>query len=161
MLELTHLDIDFKIAPPESLSIIGSNSIHTAGDLYVVNLNSIAKPANKRKKRTFDIFAASVFLVFSPFLVWIFKDKKQFFMNVLSVLAGSKTWIGYIPNKQGFMSLPMIKQGVLNPGDLFPDIITDAEKALKMNMLYARDYSLLTDTEILLKCWKNVNRKSK
>lgn len=40
----------FKIAPPESISVIGSNSIHTTGDLYVIDLNSLNKGMNKRKK---------------------------------------------------------------------------------------------------------------
>ena len=62
MLDLTQLDIEYKIAPPESISIIGSNSIHTAGDLYVVNINSISKRSNKRKKRVFDIGFALNFL---------------------------------------------------------------------------------------------------
>ena len=42
MLELSKLEIDYKIARPESLSIIGSNSIHTSGDLSVVNINAIS-----------------------------------------------------------------------------------------------------------------------
>jgi len=42
MLELGPGETDFKIAPPESFSIIGSNSIDTAGDLYVIDINPIA-----------------------------------------------------------------------------------------------------------------------
>ena len=78
MLELTKLQVDYKIAPPESLSIIGSNSIHTAGDLYVVNINSITKSSNKRVKRAFDVLFALALLVFSPVVIWFFKAKKTF-----------------------------------------------------------------------------------
>lgn len=159
MLELTHLDIDYKIAPPESISIIGSNSIHTAGDLYVVNLNSISKSANKRKKRTFDVAFAMLLLVFSPFIVWFYKNKKQLFRSVFHVLTGKKSWIGYCPQLPDYSKLPHLKPGVLNPADLFPDLHHDTEKSERLNMLYAKDYSVLTDAEIIIKSWKNLDRK--
>ena len=89
MLDLTNLDVDFKIAPPESISIIGSNSIHSAGDLYVVQLNAISKPANKRRKRIFDLIASTMFLCFSPAIMWTVKDKMNFFRNLFNVLAGN------------------------------------------------------------------------
>ena len=161
MLELTHLDIDYKIAPPESISIIGSNSIHTAGDLYVVNLNSIAKPANKRKKRTFDLVAALLLLVLSPVLVWFSRNRKQFLSNIFNVISGAKTWIGYARQTTGIENLPPLKPGVLNPGDFFPDLHPDAGKTERMNMLYAKDYSLLTDAEIIFKCWRKLDRQIK
>ena len=47
MLDLNDLNVDYKIAPPESFSIIGSNSISTSGEMYVVHINSIVKENNK------------------------------------------------------------------------------------------------------------------
>ncbi|MCF6332421.1 MAG: glycosyltransferase family 2 protein [Draconibacterium sp.] len=158
MLDLTQLDIDFKIAPPESVSIIGSNSIHTAGDLYVVNVNAISKTSNKRKKRSFDIEIAIIYLIFSPIFIWFFKQKSKFFSNIINVLAGKKSWIGYIPEQNTFENLPPLKDGVLHPGDLFAELKLDNEKHARLNMLYAKDYSLLTDAEILFKGWKNLDR---
>jgi hypothetical protein len=64
MLDLSPLDVDYKIAPPESISIIGSNSIHTAGDLYVVNINAITKPSNKRNN-VYLIWPFRLFVCFS------------------------------------------------------------------------------------------------
>ncbi|MGM0505545.1 MAG: glycosyltransferase, partial [Bacteroidota bacterium] len=46
MLKISGYAIDFKIAQPDTLSIIGSNSINTSGDLYTVDINSIAKEKN-------------------------------------------------------------------------------------------------------------------
>ena len=158
MLDLTQLEIDFKIAPPESLSIIGSNSIHTAGDLYVVSVNAISKPSNKGKKRLLDIGFSIVFLLLSPFLIWFYKNKVYFVSNIFNVLFGKKSWIGYITEKETFETLPNLKDGVLSPGDLFSELSLDKEKVSQLNMLYARDYSLHTDTEILLKAWKNMDR---
>jgi len=158
MLDLTQLDVEYKIAPPESISIIGSNSIHTAGDLYVVNINAISKSFNKRKKRFFDIGFALAFLFLSPETIWFFKKKNRFLKNCFNVLSGKKSWIGYIPNQQTFSNLPVLKSGVLNPGDLFPELALDEEKTMRLNMLYAKDYSISTDTEILFKGWRKLDR---
>jgi O-antigen biosynthesis protein len=63
MLELSNFNLEYKIAPPESVSIIGSNSIDTAGDLYVVNENTIIREKNQRNKRLFDVFTATALLL--------------------------------------------------------------------------------------------------
>ncbi|MDP3433964.1 MAG: glycosyltransferase, partial [Bacteroidota bacterium] len=85
MLELSDLNIDYKIAPPESLSIIGSNSISTAGDLYVVHINSIAKESNKQNKRAFDLAMATFLLFLSPFIIWFTHSKTGFFQSIFEV----------------------------------------------------------------------------
>ncbi len=158
MLDLTQLDIEYKIAPPESISIIGSNSIHTAGDLYVVNINAISKPVNKRKKRIFDFWVALSILLLIPFVIWFFRNKSLFINAIFNVLAGRKTWIGYIPKQNTTINLPELKTGILHPGDLFPELSLDDEKMKRLNMLYAKDYSFSTDVEILFKGWRNLDR---
>ncbi len=158
MLELTQLNVDYKIAPPASMSIIGSNSIHTAGDLYVVNLNAISKPSNRRKKRFFDITAALFLLVLSPLLIWFFKQKWNFMKNIFRVFSGRKSWIGYVPGNHVYEKLPILKSGVLNPSDIFEEIHFTEEKIMRLNVLYAKNYNLLTDAEILMKGWKKLDR---
>ena len=158
MLDLTQLDIEYKIAPPESISIIGSNSIHTAGDLYVVNVNAISKHSNLRKKRIFDVTISIICLIFSPLLVLFFKKRANFIENTFSVFSGKKTWIGYISEPKTFKDLPKLKPGILHPGDLFTKIQLNDERKRQLNMIYAKDYSISTDTEILLKGWKNLDR---
>jgi hypothetical protein len=158
MLDLTELNIDYKIAPPESVSIIGSNSIHTAGDLYIVNVNAISKTSNKNKKRIFDVLIATTILVSSPISIWFFKQKNKFVSNIINVLTGKKSWIGFISEKETFENLPPLKAGILNPADMFSEISLDTEKQSQLNILYAKDYSLLTDFEILFKGWKSLDR---
>jgi hypothetical protein len=41
---------------------------------------------------------------------------------------------------------------------LFPELSLDEEKMIRLNMLYAKDYSISTDTEILFKGWRNLDR---
>lgn len=158
MLDLTQLDIEYKIAPPESISIIGSNSIHTAGDLYVVNVNAISKHANLRKKRIFDVALSIICLILSPLIVLFYKKRSNFIQNAFDVFSGKRTWIGYIPEPKTFKDLPVLKPGILHPGDLFSEIRLDDERRRQLNMLYAKDYSISTDAEILLKGWKNLDR---
>ncbi len=157
MLDLTQLEVDYKIAPPESISIIGSNSIHTAGDLYVVNVNAISKPSNKRNKRILDILVSFILLVISPFIIWMFKRKSNFTGNILRVISGKKTWVGYISEPGIFENLPVLKKGVLSSASLFAELQLDTEKKSQLNMIYAKDYSITTDLEILLKGWQNLD----
>ncbi len=160
MLNLTQLQIEYKIAPPESISIIGSNSIHTAGDLYVVNINSISKPSNKVIKRVFDITLALTFLLLLPVTIWFYHRKSQFIINIFSVLSGKSSWIGYINQQKGKGNLPVLKPGILNPADYFSELTLNDEKTARLNMLYAKDYSLTTDSEILLSAWRKLDRNS-
>jgi GT2 family glycosyltransferase len=159
MLNLAQLDIEYKIAPPESVSIIGSNSIHTSGDLYVVNINSISKPDNKFKKRIFDLGFAFIFLFLIPVTIWFYSRKIQFIKNIFGVLVGKSSWIGYIAGQKHKGNLPPIKPAVLNPGDYFAELVLNEEKITRLNMLYAKDYSITTDTEILIKAWKKLDEK--
>ncbi len=160
MLELSKLKVDFKIAPPESLSIIGSNSIHTAGDLYVININAISKPGNRVVKRCFDFTLGLMALIASPFIIWLYKNKKQFFKNVFRTISGEISWVGYIPGPHSHDELPVLKEGILTPGELFPGIKLDDTKKLQLNILYARNYSLLNDLEIIFNALRNINRKT-
>ena len=70
MTEWQNAQVDYKIAPEDSLSIIGSNSIHTKGDLYTVNINAIDKIANRRNKRLLDLVLSMVLIVLSPIMIF-------------------------------------------------------------------------------------------
>jgi len=153
MLALTSLQKDYKIAPPESPSIIGSNSVNTTGDLYVINLNSIAEPSNKRLKRLIDI-TFSLLMAFSlPLTIWFFiKNPGGLLRNIFQVLAGKKSWVGYYPaGTQEMKTLPGIKAGVL-----YPDIagfkgIVDETIIMERNLSYAKDYSPVKDLSIIFR----------
>ena len=73
MLRLASFNLDYKIAQPDTLSIIGSNSIETTGELYTVEINSISNNENIRNKRIFDIVLSVLILLFSPFILLFFK----------------------------------------------------------------------------------------
>ncbi|MEI7596679.1 MAG: glycosyltransferase [Bacteroidota bacterium] len=156
-------NIDFKIAPPESLYIIGSNSIHTSGDLYTIDLNAISKSSNKRNKRTFDIFASLILLIISPVLFVFIKNRINLIRNIINVLLNKKTWIGFNPEyikNQSIAStqIPKIKQGVLFPTDLFNKQNLEIDAIHRLNVMYARDYKVITDAKIIFKNTMNLSR---
>ncbi len=155
-LQQTH--IDFKIAPPESLFIIGSNSINSTEDLYVIGINSINQPQNKRNKRFFDISTSMAFLITSPVLIFFQKCPKNFFLNVFNVLLGKKTWVGYYDYKNAEKKLPQIKEGILSPIDIFPVHKIKDETIDRLNLLYARNYKVGNDFQIVFKNLRNLGK---
>ncbi len=149
MLQLVNLKVDFKIAPPESLSIIGSNSINTAGDLYIIDSNSISKPENQRKKRVLDLGVTLIIILISPFLLFLQKNKFKFIKNSFLVLIGNKTWVGY--KNKSHVALPEIKKSILSPAIMIKSNKVDENDIMKINLIYAKDYKPENDLLIILK----------
>ena len=160
---MTHLDsakIAFKIAPHKSSAVIGSKSISQAENLYMIDIDGILKPNNKRAKRLFDIISALSLLIISPVCVWFVNQKASFFSNILKVLFGFKSWVGYdLSAYSSQKDLPLIKKGILFPKDAFPDKKISNDISAKLNLMYAQDYKLKNDFQILRKACKYLGRK--
>jgi hypothetical protein len=158
MTEWQHLEIDYKIAPEDSLSIIGSNSIHTRGDLYTVNINAVDKIANRRNKRLLDILLSISLIPLSPVAVFLQRKPAGFLKNILQVLFGMKSWVGYSPFDSEEVHLPKIRKGVLNPINAMKAKEVDNETAIDLNILYARDYSVWKDLNIFLYAFRDLGQ---
>ncbi|MEX1189428.1 MAG: glycosyltransferase [Bacteroidia bacterium] len=148
MMMINHPELEYKIAPPESLYIIGSNSIQANGDLYTVGINSVDRPSNRRKKRIFDISTALIFLILFPILFFVVKSGLGLLKNIFRVLSGKKTWVGYSPCKNN-KGLPKLKTGVVNPLSPFYESSTNESFAFHSNLLYAKDYRVSQDMSII------------
>ncbi len=159
MSRLVQTNVDFKIAPPESLFLVGSNSIDSAGDLYVIDINSIAKPENKRSKRLFDIFTSLLMLSMFPILLMFVAQKKGLIKNIFSVLFGLKSWVGYNAlqhqDEPVLKPLPVIKKGVLTPADGIK-VKTNNSNINKLNLLYSKDYTVWQDLKIIVVAFKKL-----
>jgi GT2 family glycosyltransferase len=149
--------VDFKIAPPESLSVIGSNSINTSGDLYTIHFNSIGKESNRRNKRLFDLLSALLLLTTSP--LWFLFVKGHFCSvgNTIQVLLGFRTWVGYLQaDHREQPDLPRLKKGVLSPGlQQTPDALTP-EKINEINVVYSKDYRVFNDLLIITRNFRHI-----
>ena len=160
MSELQDMRCDFKIAPEDSLSIIGSNSINTSGDLYTVDINSITSPRNKRNKRFLDIITSLALLILYPINIFIVKRPIGLLRNLLMVAISSRSWVGYNPtNPAETDKLPHIKKGILFPEDAFRKKLQNPEITGKLNLIYARDYDFTTDLNIILRGFRDLGRR--
>jgi hypothetical protein len=160
MTQTSFPQVDFKIAPYDSMFLIGSNSINTAGDLYAFGINAVSKPTNKRLKRMLDVALALLLLLLSPIALWFMRNPFGLFRNVLLTLVASRTWVGYVKdlNADQNFHLPKLAQGVLNPKDGIEAGDLDHEGLLRLNMMYAKDYRMSNDLNIILKGFRNLGR---
>jgi GT2 family glycosyltransferase len=158
MTEWQVAQVDYKIAPEDSLSIIGSNSIHTRGDLYTVNINAVDKVINRRNKRLLDFFLSIVLLSVSPVVAFIQKKPLRFFGNIFKVMTGCLSWVGYYPLEKQVGKLPEIRKGVLNPLDSVKFENHDEDTIAQLNLLYARDYNLWKDLNIIIYAFRDLGK---
>ncbi len=159
MSELKDEQVDFKIAPPESLSIIGSNSINTSGDLYVFDINAITKIPNRRNKRLLDILISLTLLLTYPITLFLVRKPIGLLRNIFSTFLGFKSWVGYAPYQpEEHHHLPDIRKGVLDPTYAFRNKDIPLDTILRLNLMYARDYKFFNDLNIIVKGFRDLGR---
>ncbi|MBL57627.1 MAG: glycosyltransferase [Flavobacteriales bacterium] len=158
MESLSKNDTEFKIAPPESLFILGSSSIDSPGELYLIDINSLSKPQNLRNKRIFDLITSILLLFSSPILVLFVKRPTKMFINIINVFKGNFTWVGYSGALKSQKELPELKKGVLSPLDRFNSDQLEEETKERINIQYAKDYNPFNDLTILIKGLKSIDR---
>ncbi len=143
-------EIAYKIVPEKSLSIIGSNSKNDPGELYTIEVQfQIATVSNRRNKRLLDILICPIILLLSPILMFLVGSKAQIFSHIFQVIFNQKTWIAYAPTPQSKMTLPSLKKGLLSPASIHFPKQFDKATLERLNFLYAKDYSVWKDLEIL------------
>lgn len=150
MMSLSQFNLDFKIAHPEGLSIIGSNSIDSKGQIFEISLNAVSKKKNLRKKRILDLTISFFFLLTLPVSILTVKHKSGFVVNIFHVLSGRKSWVGYdLQTNSKNPGQDTVKQGILTPTSLYPK--SARQEIQRINLSYAKDYKLINDLEIILK----------
>ena len=153
MSKVNQPNVDFKIAPEESVFIIGSNSVDNPGDLYTIDINfAIARPAAKRNKQLVDLSLSVLFLLTLPVHLLFVNNRLNFLKNIFSVLFLQKSWVGYLNREIDNKHLPNLKKGVLSPmnGLLNKQTVSD-NTAKRLNLLYAKHYQVAND---LLLIWR-------
>lgn len=156
---MVHLgpEIAYKIVPEESFSIIGSSSKHTPGELYTIDIRyAIQETAQRRNKRLLDLGITLLLVSTLPVQLLLQKQRIQALRNIGHVLIGRKSWVGYAHQPNDQPELPAIKPGVLSPTLRLPNSLQNAETIRRLNLLYAKDYSIETDLRILLENWRNL-----
>lgn len=157
--------IDYKIVPEESMSVIGSSSKNTAGELYTIDIQfHIAERSSVRNKRLTDILLCGFLLITLPLQLLIVRNKGGLIKNLISVFFGRKSWVGYANSPSASYKLPKIKTGVLSPLDRLNRIRTSSQDAFnfdestinRLNFFYAKDYHPSVDMDIIWKGWRRL-----
>lgn len=156
MLNHAKSNVEYKIAPEESVFIIGSNSINDSGSLYFVDLNAINSPTNKRNKRLMDVLVSLLLTLTLPINIFIIKNPFQFIINLFNVLNGKMAWVSFAATDSS--QTKKFKQGVLSPLDALKNFNPDKATTERLNMLYAKEYDVYEDLNIVFKNYKALGR---
>lgn len=150
---------EYKIHLQGSESFVGSNSSHTAGDLYTLDKRyNLSKFSQLRNKRILDAGLSVIFLIMWPLLLLFVKNGLQFWVNCILVLTGRNTWVGYTTaNNQ----LPAIRMGILPPYFIAADYEPSATVASQLDSIYAQQYTAGADLTLILKNFKYLGTNPK
>jgi hypothetical protein len=157
MVKLNNRKLHYKILPEGSEYIIGSHAKNARGDYYALEIElNLFQPVHRRQKRLLDLLVTLGLLVFWPVVMPVMADKKQFIINCFRVLRGNRSWVGLQHTRSPHKNLP----GILSPADLYHSFSLSPEACRKLEILYAKEYSLLTDLAIIRKGWAQLGRQA-
>ena len=152
-------DIQYKIVPKESMSIIGSSSKNTAGELYTIDIQfGIVQSMSLRNKRILDVLLALLLLFNYRLQVIRIRQPIGLLRNIFQVLLGRYSWVGYAATNKEDLNLPGIKPGVLSPLDALRVSNVDQATRQRLNFFYAKDYSTSKDLDICWRGWPGLGR---
>jgi GT2 family glycosyltransferase len=142
----------YKIHVRGSDAFVGSNnSRHHAEEFALDKRYNIGAASSKRNKRLVDILIAGLLFISFPFAAIKVEHKSNFFRNILRVIAGKKTWVGYQDKASELAHLPVLKPAVLPPYIITNYKIDETNKA-RLAEQYAQNYGVLDDLRLL---WVN------
>ena len=149
---MTHFGdaMQYRIASRESDHMVGSDSKVAAGQLYTTRIEfGISNSVRKRNKRLFDLVLASLVLVMSPILA-ITLGGRRVISRAWQILQGGRTWVGYDPRDPFVSELPRLPMAYVFPTAM----MSTADEIHTLNYLYAREYSVWKDIELLMRSSK-------
>lgn len=145
----------YKILPEESLSIIGSHSKNSSGELYTIDIQfQLSQSQHRRNKRLLEVLLSLGLLLSYPLQCLIICKPTGLWRHIWQVLAGHRAWVGYAqPIGEG---LPPLASGVLSPLDALRISTPDANTIQRINFFYAKDYEIAQDIEIIWKGYRQL-----
>lgn len=137
-------------------SVIGSQDKNTAGEMkYGREYFRLQNPLYRRFKRLFDFCISLIFILTFPVHLIMKKNPGQFLGNCFKVLVNAKTFVGYGVNAN---NLPSLKPCVINStGFSEKENVLPAPALHQADILYARNYNILTDMRLVLKNYQNLS----
>ncbi len=143
--------VQYKVADSDNKSILGSNSKERIGEWYALDISfRIDEPFHRRTKRFLDlVFGLAIILGFLVVLIFS-KHTSRLFSNLLPVLLGRKSWIGYVNGDTLLYELPALKEGVIAVSEV--DKLS-SEDAHSTNLYYARNYTTWAEAASLVRIY--------
>ncbi len=146
-------EIEYKMVGDEHLSILGSKSKNSSGELYSVQFEYNLNKRNERiKKRLLDIIISILVFLLFPITMCFFLIKKdvkisESFSKLWMVLIGKRTIVGYRMPDIDISDLPYIKDSIIKIG---PKRLSDQNLIHRANTIYAKEYSVWRDVELII-----------
>jgi O-antigen biosynthesis protein len=162
--DLSMQDIISKLKPEKKIlykfhyrgsnSIIGSEGSNESGETLSENVKyRLAQPSAKREKRITELVVALLLLITLPIHLFFVKNFIGLITNLLSVLSGKQTWVGYIGVAK---ELPVLPPGILGVNGL-PHNLNRQMPAVTCHLLdarYALDYYYWLDLSLIRKGYR-------
>ncbi len=139
-----------------SQSIVSSDAATASGEtISLLPEFNLAQPAHQRIKRLIDVVIGLVCLLIFPLHFFAVKAPVQFLQNCIYVLAGRRTWVGYIVD---YSALPPLRQGILGSNGLLKkeNEQLPAAALAEVDYRYAQQYQGWTDVKLILQGYKNL-----
>jgi len=149
-------NVKAKILTRDVLSIIGSHDRNARGDLYTLELKyRLSDSRQKILKFLLDYLVNFGLIILFP--LWLSgKSRANVLGWILNTFTRKKTWVGYLREDLDLGALPIIPEGILKPIDItLADKLT-REEVHRINFLYARDYNVFRDIELLFSQFRKV-----
>ena len=101
----------------------------------------------------FDVLSSLLLLMLSPIVILFQDDKIGLYGNIVSVLFGFKSWVGY--GKDSYEHLPVIRPSVLSPVDAIKNFTINEDTRSRLHLAYSKDYRIQNDVNIV---WKAIRK---
>jgi hypothetical protein len=131
------------------MSIVGSSSKDYPGELYTMDLRyNLSGAGQMRHKRLGDLLVCCMLIVLLP--IWLIQSDKRGTIGRcwFSVFFGRRHWLGYSTHYE-VEKLPYLRAGVFTLEDSLRGLAPSPVILGRLNFIYARDWSLFRDLELL------------
>lgn len=143
--------VTFKIGSDDSLSIVGSNDKDRQGELITLDMQyNLNSKTQKRYKRLTDFIVSLVMIPFLPALFIIGGLKISVILNVLRVLSGKATWVGYGGESDDYSFLPEIPKAVIKYPIQGRHLFYGDKHFKNSNIEYAKLFNIGKDLRVIV-----------
>lgn len=139
-------------------TIIGSYSKNESGIAASYKYYRLNDPFYRRIKRLFDITTALFFLFSLPVHLFFIKNPAGFITNIVSVLSGKKTWVGFTAISA---ETPLYKPGIIPLTSSRKNSQPTAYQPnnTRIDDWYAKNYSVNIDLNRIIFFYKKLGQK--